>query len=193
MPHWRAKDGIYFVTFRLAGSLPAFIAKDREFRRTDILWSLEHYDRDPTPEELDELEELHFQELDHRRYDLGADYLKNPRIAKIVADAFIHFEGIRYRLFTWVIMSNHVHVVFQPMNNHDVPGILHSWKRFSARAANKILGRTGEFWWAEYYDHLIRNEADLERCIEYTWNNPEKAGLRDWKWKWRATTPLITG
>src|SRR3989338_8640831 len=102
-PHWRIKDGIYFVTFRLAGSLPAFLAEEREFKRRDILWRLEHYDRDPTSEELDEWEDLHFEELDHRRHDLGAAYLKNPRIAKIVADAFMHFDGIRYRLYAWVI------------------------------------------------------------------------------------------
>lgn len=189
LPHWRAKNGIYFVTFRLAGSLPSCLAKDREDRRREIFSRVEESGRDFTSFELDELEELHFEELDHRRHDLGADHMKNPLIAKVVADAFMHFEGIRYQLFAWVIMSNHVHIVFQPIHNHDVPDILHSWKRFSAREANKILGRTGSFWWPEYYDHLIRNDADLERCIEYTWNNPEKAGLRNYKWKWRAPTP----
>ncbi len=192
LPHWRVKDAIYFVTFRLAGSLPSFLKRDREFRRRDILQRFKKCQRDPTQWELDELEELHFEELDHRRHDRGADYLKNPRIAKVVAETFRHFDGIRYRLFAWVIMSNHVHIVFQPLNSHNVPGILHSWKRFSAREANKILGRSGKFWWPEYSDHLIRSEADLERCIHYTWNNPEKAGLRNWKWKWRAPTPLLT-
>ena len=185
-PHWRAEGGIYFVTFRLAGSLPAFLAKEREYRRREILQRVETCDRDFTSWELDELEDLHFEELDHRRHDRGADYLKNPRIAHVVTDAFRHFEGVRYRLFAWVIMSNHVHIVFQPLPGYDVPDILHSWKRFSARESNKILDHTGPFWQSEYYDHLIRNDADLARCIEYTWNNPEKAGLRHWKWKWRA-------
>ncbi len=186
LPHWQAEGATYFVTFRLAGSLPAFLARDRESKRKEILARLERGKRDPTPWEIDEWEELHFEELDHRRHDRGACFLKDKRIAQIVANALTFFEGSRYRLFAWCIMSNHVHVVFQPLAGWDVPRIMHSWKRHTARKANQILGRSGTFWWPEYYDHLIGDKDDLERCVEYTWKNPDKAGLRNYKWRWRA-------
>ncbi len=40
--------------------------------------------------------------------------------------------------------------------------ILHSWKSFTAKEANRLIGRTGQFWQPEPYHHLIRDEDDLE-------------------------------
>ena len=47
-----------------------------------------------------------------------------------------------------------------------------------------MLGRTGEFWPEEYYDHLIRDEADYAHARRYLLENPATAGLRDWPWVW---------
>lgn len=59
-----------------------------------------------------------------------------------------------------------------------------SWKVHSARAANRLLGRSGALWEREYYDRLIRREGELDRAVEYVVRNPEKAGLVNWKWVW---------
>jgi len=79
-------------------------------------------------------------------------------------------------------MPNHVHVVVEAMGGDKLSDILHSWKSFTAKAANKMLHRTGEFWQAESYDHLIRNQQDFNHTVEYVLCNPAKAGLSDWKW-----------
>ena len=51
-------------------------------------------------------------------------------------------------------------------------------KSYTARQANKLLGRTGEpFWQRESYDHWVRDEAEHRRIISYIENNPVKAGL----------------
>jgi REP element-mobilizing transposase RayT len=90
-------------------------------------------------------------------------------------------------------MPNHVHVVFWPMPNETVSAIVQSWKRHSAREANKIIGRTGKvFWQRESFDHWIRNDEEHARCCRYVMNNPVKARLCsapvDWKWSsvWRG-------
>jgi hypothetical protein len=64
--------------------------------------------------------------------------------------------------------------------------ILFSIKRYTAREANKILGRKGAFWQHESYDHVVRDGNELSRIIRYVKENPVKAGLvNDWKdWKW---------
>jgi REP element-mobilizing transposase RayT len=80
------------------------------------------------------------------------------------------------------VMPNHVHVVFQPLAEHKLSAILHAWKSYSAKEANRILRRSGDFWQREYYDHLIRDERDLQRCIRYVLDNPKKASLKDWPW-----------
>ena len=61
--------------------------------------------------------------------------------------------------------------------------MVHSWKSFSAKQANRILGRHGVFWQREYYHHLIRSEEEFERAIRYVAENPAKANLKDWKWE----------
>jgi hypothetical protein len=67
---------------------------------------------------------------------------------------------------------------------HALPSVLHSWKSFTAKAANRLLGRTGDFWQTEYYDHLIRDEADYAHALHYLLENPVVAGLSDWPWVW---------
>ncbi|HEY1422257.1 MAG TPA: transposase [Candidatus Acidoferrum sp.] len=104
------------------------------------------------------------------------------QVARIVADAIRHFDGKNYRLLAWCVMPNHVHVVFTPLADHKLAAILHSWKSFSAKQANLLLGRTGHFWQREYFDHLVRSEASLNKIIHYVQHNPEKAGLKDWPW-----------
>lgn len=88
----------------------------------------------------------------------------------------------RYKLHAWCVMPNHVHVVVEPLQSFELPDIIHSWKSFTAKQANRLLSRSGLFWQEEYYDHIIRNEADYNRVVLYTLENPIKAGLRNWSW-----------
>ncbi|MBV5338180.1 MAG: transposase [Deltaproteobacteria bacterium] len=107
----------------------------------------------------------------------GAVWLKNSAVAEIVQNSLLFFDGQRYSLHAWVIMPNHVHVLFTPMDDWTLTKIIHSWKSFSAREANKILGRVGEFWQREYFDRAIRNEQGFNSAVAYIENNPVKAGL----------------
>jgi len=69
-----------------------------------------------------------------------------------------------------------------------VTHILKSLKWYTAVECNKILKRSGSFWQHESYDHVIRNEEELIKIIEYVLLNPVKAGLikkcEDWKWSY---------
>ncbi len=121
-----------------------------------------------------------------RTLDAGAGecFLRNLAIPKIVANALKEFDGSRYWLFARSVMPNHVHVLFQTIGKMPLATILHTWKSFSAKAANKILGRSGDFLQREYYDHLIRNQNEFDRGARYVLENPSKAGLKDWPWVW---------
>ena len=96
---------------------------------------------------------------------------------KIVADALTHFHGQRYQLAAWVVMPNHVHAIVKPLEGYPLSDILHSWKSYSAHEINKLLGRTGQLWQRESYDHIVRNERALFKIAEYIDRNPEKAGI----------------
>lgn len=67
--------------------------------------------------------------------------------------------------------------------------IMESLKGWTARRCNEALGRQGQFWQHESYDHVIRDRAEWERVVNYVVNNPVKAGLvanwQDWPWSYR--------
>jgi REP element-mobilizing transposase RayT len=108
--------------------------------------------------------------------------MRDQRVARLVAGALTHFDGERYGLLAWCVMPNHVHAVFRPLEGFALSAILHSWKSFTASAANRVLGRKGEFWQAESYDHLVRDGDDLANQVRYVAQNPCKAGLAEWPW-----------
>lgn len=79
-------------------------------------------------------------------------------------------------------MPNQVHAVFRPLPGFGLPGVVKSWKTFTAREINKAQGKEGGFWQIEPYDHLIRDHADFRHAVEYVRLNPVKGRLGDWPW-----------
>ncbi len=183
LPHWTRQGATYAVTFRLADSLPSAVLESFKFERQDIVRTAKQMSRALTCQEEKRLAKL-FSEKVEKYLDQGQGkcWMREAANAKVVADALAFFHAIRYRLFAWCVMPNHVHAVLQPMHGHDLPAILHSWKSYTAKQMNKLRGTRGQFWATEYYDHLIRDERDLQAQIAYVLANPQKAGLKDWKW-----------
>ena len=183
LPHWTKDLSVYSVTFRLGDSLPKSVIESWHSEFNRLLGALKRSKRSLSESEEKRLHYLFSEKVDkYMDAGHGACWLKQNNIAATVVNALQHFDGSRYRLFAWCVMPNHVHVVVQPFVDYELSDILHSWKSYTANMANKALGRTGDFWQPEYYDHLIRDESDLAHSIEYVLNNPEKAGLTGWKW-----------
>lgn len=183
LPHWEKEDGIYFVTFRLGDSLPTKLLEKLDHEREQVEKVLLGLERKISQSEKRRLDWLFSEKVDeYLDKNYGECILRNPKVAKIVADALCHFDGKRYHLYAWCVMPNHVHVVFQAIQRNKLEEILHSWKSFTAHEINNTLGRTGEIWQREYYDHLIRNAKQLDSMIRYTLNNPAKARLGNWPW-----------
>jgi putative transposase len=92
-----------------------------------------------------------------------------------------------YQLYAFVVMANHVHVLLLPLIAPSQ--LLKSLKGYTAREANRRVGKTGEpFWQRESYDHWVRNEAEWRRIAAYIENNPVKAGLalRAEEYRWSS-------
>jgi len=79
-------------------------------------------------------------------------------------------------------MPNHVHVRFWRFDGERLASIRGSWKKFTSRRINARMNRRGTLWQDESYDHLISNEPEFARAVQYIWDNPRKAGLADWPW-----------
>ncbi len=189
LPHWTlTTGGIYAVAYRLVDSLPKSVLERLLRERTELERQATLRDGVLAKEEEQRLAHLHSEKIEsYLDAGQGSCWLNLPDIAQVVIDNLLHFSDDRYRLHAWCIMPNHVHVLVEPLPGFRLADIIHSWKSYTAKAANKILRRTGDFWQPEYYDHLIRDEADYAHAVRYIEQNPVKAGLKDWRWVNRGT------
>jgi REP element-mobilizing transposase RayT len=188
LPHWTCEAAIYHVSYRLSDSVPAGVREAWGRERESIIATAAQLGRPLSEEEEKRLQYLYSEKIE-RFLDAGhgACHMNNSDIADIVANALCHFEGQRYRLHAWSVMPNHVHAIAEPLRGQDLGKIVHSWKSFTANEANKVLKLSGQFWQHEPYDHIIRSEKEYRFQVDYVWNNPDKVGLTNWKWRWRNT------
>ena len=182
LPHLETAQAIYFVTFRLADSLPAkLLSRWNE----DLQQNRNRHKGNKNG--LLQIERQYISKIEkHLDSNGGACWLKDPRVASLVAGALRYFNSQRYFLYAWTIMPNHVHALFELFDSFELETVIHSWKSYTAHKANRLIGRSGRFWEPEYFDRLIRSERHFEFCVRYVLNNPVKAGLcgRMEQWPW---------
>jgi REP element-mobilizing transposase RayT len=177
LPHWRQPGATYFVTLRLADSLPKAKREELAILRRD--WESSH----PPPWDREVLEALARQLTEREEswldQGMGSCLLKDPGLASLLVQAMHHFDGSRHELGAYVIMPNHVHVLLRPLTweEHPLEAILGSWKQFSAHRINARRANKGELWQQESYDRIVRDEEHLYRCLQYIGRNPARAGL----------------
>jgi REP element-mobilizing transposase RayT len=175
LPHWFQEGCTYFVTFRLADSLPSIVLD--EWRRERDAW-LSQVPQPVSPRTLEEARALFSARFeDHLDAGHGTCLLRDPDTAAEVERCLRHRDGRDYSLGSFVIMPNHVHAVLRPAMGHSLPEILQAWKSVTAHKLNQRLGREGPFWQDESFDHLVRDEHQLERFARYIEDNPARAGL----------------
>jgi putative DNA methylase len=168
LPHFDAPGVRQMITYRLGDAMPA--SRRHEW---SALLAIE--------DEREKRKEIEAY-LDR---GLGQCPLRDPSIATLVEENLLHFDGKFYRLFAWVIMPNHVHVLVE-MGDVPLAHVLKAWKSYTSKEANRVLRRQGRFWEPEYFDRYIRDEEHFHKAVRYIENNPLKAGLvkeaKDWLW-----------
>jgi REP element-mobilizing transposase RayT len=185
LPHWEMEGGTYFVTYRLADSLPKDVLEGLEVERRELERRAETKGQMQTREARTRIwVAMHKRTEKILDAGLGSCVLADPGNARIVAESLRFFDGERYVLHTWCVMPNHVHVVFRLLARFTLSRVMHSWKSYTATKINRAVGRTGRLWQGEYFDRLIRNDKEFDRAVKYVVDNPCKAGLEEWEWVW---------
>jgi len=104
--------------------------------------------------------------------------LSDLGIASALFDAFDWLEAERrIKWICIVVMPDHIHAVIQLGSEQTLPKIMRSFKNFTARQINDLLGRQGALWQEGYYDYGIRKDESLKEIIQYCYENPVRRGL----------------
>jgi len=203
LPHWHPEGQMFFITFRLANSLPLSIIQEleaeRERERQTIRAQFNGAQQSGEFYKLDKKYFGHFDTWLDRCVKESPRWLADEHIARIVAEQIHALDGERYHLIAYCIMSNHAHITIDTAEHNFKPthiGVtapypladtLKLLKGRTARYCNQALKRSGTFWHHESYDHVVRDQQEYERIVSYILNNPVKAGLVE-KWEeWKFT------
>lgn len=137
LPHWQPKNAEFFITFRLAGSLPKqAINKLQTYRK-----QLQEENRE---DDQNQITRNIFQRYEHLldTAATGPIWLRQKKIAQTVQEALYYHDEQSYDLYAFTIMPNHVHLVFRHLNSatkneksenrYPVTDILHSIKSYTA-------------------------------------------------------------
>jgi len=121
----------------------------------------------------------------HNRELLLHDETLKERVLSAWQDLVTRFPSIA--LDEFVIMPNHVHGIIMLRGATSGSGaardaasgaptlgrLVRAFKSVSAIAANEALGRLGQpFWQRNYYEHVIRDEEELNAVRRYIRDNP---------------------
>ena len=111
--------------------------------------------------------------------DIVSGELINNDEAEIVLDCWNdlpnHYSNII--LDEFIVMPNHVHGIIGISNNetdgHNLSEFIRALKTFSSRRINNIRKTPGiSVWQSRFYEHIIRNDRELDNTREYIRNNP---------------------
>lgn len=188
LPHWEQANAYYFITWRTADSIPRDVFEQWQTERH--VW-LKAHGIDPTLEDWQrEIEML--PEYAHREfYRLftakwhglldachGECVLKEPEVSLVIEENLRHQDGSKYALEAFLVMPNHVHVLAGVHGRGEMQNLCRNWKRYTAGRINTMLGKEGQFWQWESFDHVVRSAASLEKFKKYILYNPVKARLK---------------
>ncbi len=176
LPHLTQPGAIYFVTFRLADSVPLEVS--RRWNDDKSIWLQTH--PPPWTQEIEREFHRRFTMRLERWLDAGHGdcVLRDSVLREEVVASLRHDDGKSYELGDWVIMPNHAHVLLKPLLVLPISKLLGPAKGASARRINLRLGQGGTRWMDESFDHIVRGMDSLRKFQRYIAENPTKAGLK---------------
>jgi len=133
LPHWRQWGTTYFITSRLADSLPTQVLD--EWRALRDCWLAAQGIR--SSQQLDQLPEsqrhTYHREFTARFHELldaghGECVLAKADLAAILVRKLVAGHELAYHLDAWVIMPNHFHAIVEPIKEAVLGEIIHRWK-----------------------------------------------------------------
>lgn len=193
LPHIYPVGGVFFITFRLDDSLPRNIINKIEAEFIEEVKYIRKKEDNTIKQQADisNLKKKKFGKYDHQMDSnpYGECQMKDTKVAQIIFDKIMKFDGLYYTVDNLSIMPNHVRLLVDTRMQLDAKtGLANDnyvqvgkWmnliKGATSHTINLLLGRSGRLWSNESYDHYARDEGAVERIREYILANQVKARL----------------
>ena len=92
----------------------------------------------------------------------------------------------RCRIFAYVLMTNHFHLLVEPAEAGDLGRFMQSVGRRYVRYVNETYRRTGTLWEGRFKSAAVSRDDYLIACSRYIELNPVRAGMvthpKDYRW-----------
>ncbi len=79
------------------------------------------------------------------------------------------------KIHSYIIMPNHIHTIIEVLNETDkkeeLSRIIQAYKSLVSKECREVLG-IYKLFQRSYYDHIIKNEKELEKTVFYIIQNP---------------------
>lgn len=165
LPHWQQSDAMQFVTFRLGDAMPR--EKLRQWKQGFAVWKFHHPKPWSTEVERD-YQKRFIWRLEHWLDEgSGSCILAEKAVRLRLEETLMHDQGKKAEHHAWVIMPNHVHLLFTA--HEPLERLMKSWKGVSSSK----IGR-GSIWQKGYRDTMIRDGEHFANVVRYIRRNPAK-------------------
>ncbi len=124
-----------------------------------------------------------------RRYFRANDiifvtHVSHNRMPILVANFDLLWKAIeitkqktQFDIIAWAVLPDHFHMIIEPMRNN-LSALMKSMKLSFSWHYRKRAGLVkGRVWQNRFWDHIIRDQEDLNKHIDYIHFNPVKHGI----------------
>jgi len=104
---------------------------------------------------------------------------QKPEMVSLLRDTLhIVKEKHSFKMLAYVFLPDHFHLLIQPVGEYNFSQIMHAFKARFTRTYKRNQNISGQMnlWQKRFWDHIIRDEKDLEDHIHYIHYNPVKHG-----------------
>ena len=93
-----------------------------------------------------------------------------------------------FDLIAWVLLPDHLHLIIDP-GAFDLSNLMQQIKlSFAFHTRRRIGLYRGKIWQSRFWDHIIRDQEDMNRHIDYIHYNPVKHGRVQDPFAWEPSS-----
>ena len=116
----------------------------------------------------------HLIQRGNNRQPIFADRADHELLLALIEE---HAHRLRVAVHSYVLMTNHFHVLATPETQDGIPQLMQAVGRQYVRRFNLRHRRSGTLWEGRYRSALIQAERYLLACMVYIDLNPVRAGM----------------